>query len=121
MAYTMNYAWWEDRRVLEQHDLESNYDMLMNRVQFRKTYKTANMTNWAIFTVDMEALRAGAVTPDFLDRYFRDVERHAPDYRHSDLAPTNRDLENPAVKNAWHEYLLIKKLATENFYELKNR
>lgn len=119
MAYT-KYAWWEDRHFLQKLEMESNYDILSNKVMFRKSYSTATMRNWALFVADRDALELGEVTPDFLERYFEDVRRHAPDFRHD--GPTNRELENPAVKLAWNEFQLIRRLATiGSEYELKSR
>lgn len=43
-----------------------------------------------------------------IDWHERKVKTH-PDYRHD--GPTNKDLQHPAVRNAWNEYLLVHRLS----------
>lgn len=107
---SMKYRWWEDTRFLNKMNLQSNLDIIGNRVMFRKIYDTGNRQYWALYVAETKALEDGEITPEFLQRYFEEIHTHSPEYRHE--GPTNRELEIPSVRLAWQEFQLVRRLAS---------
>ena len=108
------YRWWEDRSTLQNMGIETSHDMREYRVRFRKEFETNNMLQYAHTAVDVHDLERGNLRPDDILRELQHVIRNDDDYVHP--GPTNRDLRHPSVRNAWNEFLVIKRLAAGSKY-----
>ena len=73
------------------------------------SYNTGSQQQSANVVVDQDALHQGHFTYEDLQKHFEDQRKSAPGYVHP--GPTNKDLEHPAVRNAWEEYLVIYRLS----------
>jgi hypothetical protein len=100
--------WWLDKPRLEKYGIHMHYDVTTDNYQFRKEISNAKKS-YAVVSLSPVLVEKSNYNVTDLLAYFDDIQRNAPDFRHS--GPTNQDLTHPAVKHAWDEFQIIKRLS----------
>jgi hypothetical protein len=109
--------WWMNQELLKTQSIYVDYNVARDTVIFRKTFAPQpgqQISQWVEHAVDRQSLECGRVPYTYVENFFNEAYRCSPNYRHSDLAPTNRELSHPSVQQAWQEFLLVRALATNS-------
>jgi hypothetical protein len=97
------HKWWDDQWYLQGFGLKSRSDHTYDATHFYHQISNTSLM------IDNEAFQDRGMMPaDVLDE-FENYEKSRPDYVHR--GPTNEELRYPSVRNAWTEFLVIRKLA----------
>ena len=89
-------------QALKANGIEVMYDAFADRYFLRRT-KPAEYMQLALNHDEFDRIGTSDIYNMF-DRHSREQD----DYVH--LGPTNKELRDPRIRNAWEEFLIIKKL-----------
>lgn len=101
-----HWPWYKDLDICKNMNITVQHHMTMDVYQVQKRYAT-------------DEIIAISINPDFMERLSpRDLEemleqkrKASPLYIHP--GPTNEELRNPAIRNAWNEWQLVYRLASK--------
>lgn len=97
--------WWVDKEYLKSLGMQSDYDHMTDATRF------AYQNYRAVYSNDQ--LKFNRLTPDDVLQNFENARKSLDDYAHP--GPTNAELRHPAVRNAWEEFEIIRRLAGSGY------
>lgn len=104
------FKWYQNQDYLSAMNLASIYDHFTDEMRFR--YETVTNGVREQWFLNVHVREVERMSPqELLNRFDIQIKRH-PSYRHE--GPTNKDLEDPTIRNAWEAYLILLKLKGVN-------
>lgn len=102
-------GWWTNESMLKSQNIQSVYDFRSDSVLFNQHINSGMATNINVIGINQYELRNGSFTFDMLLNQFDMQWKQSLDYVHP--GPSNVELRNPAISNAWDEFQLIYRLS----------
>jgi hypothetical protein len=100
--------WWEEPQTLHIHGLEAATNLHYDSVSFIKRICDPFGKLHSVM-VNIDCMELKYMMPEDVCRRLERGASESPEWMH--CGPTNKDLENPSIANAWSEWKMIYILA----------